>query len=403
MLPAYLTMVGADEMADALFYVALGWVAARVGSPAEAAAILAAGTIPRISVLLLGGVIGDRLGVARVAIWTLIARLALMLTFAVTFYVGSPGVVVLALLAAGVGLADALHMPAMRGVAGLIAAKGEQMHVQSALSAVSNGAAVVGTAIGGILLGWVPGLVGSVAGALLIVAAVCLIALRRRAKHQLATGSPAGATTSSMWSMLREGVATLLRDPVSRLALLLFALANFASTSPIFLGIPLKATENNWSPIVYGLACLGFSIGYMVGGTVSARLEPPDSGVALPRAVGLMAPGVVALVILAFTTSPWVVGVTCFVFSLFFAPAVSLLRGVLQERTSPNAMGRVNSVVQFSIYSLIPVGHILFGALASVSLLFAGLVMAAILGAIVVFVGALARSTASAAAAPSSK
>lgn len=396
MVRIYLGLMTADEVADALFYVALGWVAARAGTPAQAAVIFAAGTVPRIALLLLGGVVGDRLGVAKVAVWSLLGRLLLMVAFASLLIGRTPGVLALSLLAAAVGAADAIHMPAMRGVAGLLAEAGEQSRVQTLMSVASNGAIIVGTVGGGALLSILPRTVGVIAAALLAVALVLLVLLRRHARERLTV--PDAGNGLSARQMLRETVSTLVRDPVSRFALLLLSLSNMAATAPLFLGIPLKSVAYQWSPIVYGLSSVGISVGYIVGGTWAARLRtsPSDAMNPLRQPVLLMIPATVALVVLAVSSSPWLVAGACFLAGLFFAPTAGMLRGAIQERTPPGAMGRVNSAIQFAIYSLIPVGELLYGVMAGVSLTGAGLVMTAALCVVLAWAGVSMRSGAGA-------
>ncbi len=387
----YLGLMTADEVADALFYVALGWVAARAGSPAQAAVIFAAGTVPRIALLLLGGVVGDRLGVAKVAVWSLVARLLLMVVFAGLLIGRTPGVLALALLAAAVGVADAVHMPAMRGVAGLLAEAGEQSRVQSMMSVASNGAIIVGTVGGGVLLGLLPQSVGVIAAGLLASALVLLVLLRGRAGVRLVVAAPVDGMSARQ--MIQETVSTLVRDPVSRFALLLLSLSNMAATAPLFLGIPLKSVAYHWSPVVYGLSSVGISIGYIVGGTWATRLRPSSDDMSpLRRPVLLMVPATAALVVLAVSTSPWLVAGACFLAGLFFAPTAGMLRGAIHERTPPSAMGRVNSAIQFAIYSLIPVGELLYGVMAGVSLTMAGLVMTAALALVLGWAGVAMRS-----------
>ena len=391
-VPTFLGALGADTGADALFYLALGWVAARSGGALDAALVIAAGTVPRIAVMLLGGVVGDRYGLSRVGTLTLAVRAALMVAFVVLL---SRDALIapwpLAVLAALVGLADALHMPAMGGMAGLLAPEGAQAAVQGLVTTVTRVSTVVATGIGGLLLAWARPSIGWAATLLLGAALVALLVLRR---------SPAGARLAvtdeddeegSTVAMLTAGLAQVRRDRVVVLTLVLFTLANLAATAPIILGMPLKSTEYGWSGPAYGLAYLGFAAGSAAGAIAAARYagRVTDN---LVGALVLLTPGAGGLVLLALASSPWTAGLACFVTGLFLAPAAALMLGEVRERTPARRMGRVSSVVQLSIFALIPVGHVLFGWLVTVvDLRPAGLVMALGLLATVVLVGVLAR------------
>jgi MFS family permease len=67
---------------DAALYFALGWAASARGGR-TAALVLTALTLPRTVLLLLGGVVGDRFGAARVMITGDVVMLAAVLALAV--------------------------------------------------------------------------------------------------------------------------------------------------------------------------------------------------------------------------------------------------------------------------------------------------------------------------------
>lgn len=389
----YFGALSADTAADEMFYLALAWAAAHSGDALSAAAVLAAGSVPRVLVMLVGGVVGDRYGLARVATLTLVVRAALMTVFAVLLIPHTPPTVaVLVLLAVGVGLADALHMPAMGGMAGLLAGEGEQATVQGWVSSVTRATGVAATAAGALLLGWHEVSVGWAATALLLVALIAVIGLRRRegARLRVADEEEAGST---VLTMLTAGLKVVRSDRVVMVALLVFTLANFAATAPIILGLPLKGVALGWSGTEYGLAYLGFAVGSALGAASMARVAKRIR-LKMHAALVLLIPGGLGLAGLAVADRAWTTGAACLVTGLFFAPAAALLMGEVRERTPASMMGRISSVVQFSIFGLIPVGHVLFGWLVGVmGLRPAGLVMSAVLGATIVVGWAYVRGT----------
>lgn len=400
-VPTYMSALGADTAADALFYLALGWVAAHSGGAMDAAVIIAAGTIPRIAVMLLGGVIGDRYGLSRVATLTLALRTVLMLAFvAMLHFEQLLAPAPLAALAALVGLADALHMPAMGGMAGLLAPEGAQAAVQGLVSTITRVSTVVATGLGGLLLGWNRPSIGWLAAAFLACALIALLALRRSPAGSVLAVVDTDENEGSMNHMLRAGLDQVRRDRIVVLVLILFTLANLAATAPIILGMPLKAAEYHWTGLAYGAAYLGFAAGSAVGAfTISKQASKVSNN--LYGALGLLLPGAAALAVLALAANPWAAGVACFVTGLFLAPAAALMLGEVRERTPGRLMGRVSSVVQFSIFALIPVGHLVFGWLVTqLDLRTAGLCMSGGLLATVAIVAVLGRSAGRGADAP---
>lgn len=329
----------------------------------------------------MGGAIADRLGVARVATWTLVARVVLMLVFGVVLVSGSSNIATLTGIAVFAGLIDALHMPALGGIGSLLGSTGEQADMQATFTSVRRMAQVAGGALGGALLGWAPLSVGPIAGALLLIAAVALWLLRRRAS---AAGLviPAPERRLSVASMIREGLQAVWGEPMSRLALSLFGVANMSATAIILLGLPLKAVANHWAPWAYGLAAAALSAGYIVGGVLlKKRLIGLAGGANVRSAIRLLSLATVGLVGIAVTASPIVAGICAVVVGLFLSPAVGLLYATIYDLVPVEMRGRATSVVTLAIYVLIPVGQGAFSALAGpLSLVGAALALTAILG-----------------------
>lgn len=386
----YLVAMGTDAAADGIFYMALGWVAAHAGSAISAATVLAAGTIPQLVLTLMGGVIGDRIGLAKVATATLLARIGLVLAF--TALLMRPDLVnlwTLVGISALAGLTDALHMPAIGGMAGLLADDGEQAAVQGAVSATTRSSAVAATATGGLLIGWSLPSPGWVMAGLLVISFVSLASARRHAGAALEVVQDSSDEPAT--HMLRSGIAAVFHDPAVRLILLIFTLANFAATAPVSLGVALRSEDLGWSAASYGVVVAAFAVGSAVGALCTSRIARRVQN-NLHAALWLLVPATAGLVLLALADTAPLAAMGCAVTGLALAPAAALMMGEVRERTDPTMMGRVSSVVMLAIFGLIPVGHILLGSIGQwQGLEAAGLVMAGILGFTLV-VGAAAAS-----------
>lgn len=86
---------GASLLGDQVFYVAMGWAAVRAAEPGVAGLIIALAAAPRTALILVGGVIADRLGALRVLIYSDAARLGVMLLAAAYLLVAQPNVTML--------------------------------------------------------------------------------------------------------------------------------------------------------------------------------------------------------------------------------------------------------------------------------------------------------------------
>lgn len=385
----YLAALGADAAADALFYLTLAWVAAHSGGAVSAGVVLAAGSVPQLAMMLLGGAAGDRFGLVRTAGVTLAIRTGLFAAFVVMLATGSLSLWPLVAMSAAVGLIDALHMPAMGGMAGLLADVGEQASVQGSVSATTRVSGVAATTVGGVLLAWSLPSAG-VAMVVLSIAALVLLQMLRRSSPPPPVDESPGEASPGLVALMRDGLATVGRDKHIRLILVLFTLANLTATAPVMLGIPLKGAEYSWSAISYGLAMVGFALGSALGAVAVARWGKSvrDN---LAAAIALLIPAAVGLGALSLAREAWQASISVFVVGLALAPAAALMMGEVRERVPATHMGRVSSIVQLAIFGLIPLGHLLFGWMAGRwDLRVAGATMAIALAA-TVLVGAVWR------------
>lgn len=379
-IPQYLVAVGSDAAADGIFYMALGWVAVHAASPISAATVFAAGTIPQLVLTLLGGVVGDRVGLARAASVTLVLRLVVVLAFT-ALLVRPEWVSMFSLIAvsAAFGLVDALHMPAMGGIAGLLADEGEQASVQGMVAATMRASAVSATAAAGLLIGWwLPG-PGWVMAILLVVSLSALYATRHRASDRLDV-DPEAQEPQSSFAMLSAGLRAVRRDRAVLLALALFTLANFTATAPVSLGVALRSEAQGWASSSYGLVIAAFALGSAGGAMLTGKVARRVTN-NLTAALWLLAAATVGLAVLAISNSPAGAGVGCLLTGLSLAPAAALLMGEIRERTDAAMMGRVSSIAMLAIFGLIPVGYVVLGSAGQWwGLSYAGWIMAGLLG-----------------------
>lgn len=393
---AYLGGLGADLLAESMWLVALAWAAVHSGSAAAAAGLLAIGYVPRVAVMLFGGAIADSFGLARTTSVTLFLRLLAMIALGVALSDPTPSWWFLAAASAAFGLVDAVHIPAVRGLPGLLGADAAAVgSIQGLASTVGQVVTIVGAPVAGALIAWRPGsAVAWVCCALLVVAQIMFGRLRR--------SLPAPAVPDrrqSIQSRVTAGLRTAWGNGRVRVMLIMFLSTNALSVAPIFLGVPLRAHEQGWSATVFGVASLGFAAGSAVGAAVMARLrrrisEPIRSGVIL----WLL--GCLGLLGLSLARDPASVTVCCAYVGLFFAPGSSIMIGEVQSATPKQSMGSMMAVVGVAIYGFIPLGEVIFGiVVGATSLTATSLAFSAAL-IVVLAVGLVRVGAASAAEAP---
>lgn len=352
----YLTSYLLDRAVDGLFYVALAWLAARASGPLGAAAIIGAGSVPRVVMLLLGGVVADRYGLASTARVTLVLRVGLLVVFALAS-TSVPNALLLALVAASFGAVDALHMPAITGLSGLLVEGGGQVRLQGAMTSIGNAVEIVAAPSAAVLLAWASPSVGWVGAGLLAVAALTV-------PSAAAVPTPDHGERESVVEALRSVLAYARRDRVTRSMLAVFAVANLAATPAIGLGIALLLTNRNAGEGTYGALMMAFAVGSVLGGFALARW---GERMRFPARASLllMIPGGMGLAALALVHSAWAGVAATGLTGLCFASGAGLLMGNLKAATPPALMGRMMSLIQVSVYCLIPAGMLLFGALSA--------------------------------------
>lgn len=359
----YLTSYMLDRAGDGLFYVALGWLATRASGELGAATILAAGSIPRVAMLLFGGALGDRWGLLRTARGTLVLRCALMVIFALIALPASPSGILLAVVAAAFGLVDALHSPALTGLSGVLLRGPAVVRAQGLMTSIGNTVEVVAGPLGGLLLVWRGDAVGWL-GAGLSVLALAALPGRRHESAPRETASPKHQT--SVPAEVAQVLRGAMRDPELRAMLSVFAIANFCATPAIVAGIPLLADLRGWSAPQYGTLMAAFAAGSVAGGAVLAAWGHRMSHPARWSAVSML-PGAALLSVVGLSENVVVVGSAVAGAGAAFAGGAGALMGTIKSTTAPEMMGRTMSLIQVAVYVLIPAGLLVFGAAAEAS------------------------------------
>ncbi len=268
-LPAsYLVWLGAatvSQLGDVVLGFAVGWVAAERGG-AAAGLVLAAGSLPSVLLLLLGGAIADRFGARRVMIAGDAVMLVVSMVLALAVLrVGTP---LWLLLAASVlrGAVSAFYQPSAGSMPRRLVADAQLTRALALRQGARQTVLLLGAPLAGLLVA--AGGIGSVAlidaGTFLVVLVV-LVLVRPRYT------TPAPNRSGPVRRAVLDGVRVVGRTPGLPAALGLTGGAAAFLLPTMSLVLPLLARDAGWSPSWAGTIAGAQGAGTVVVTVVVAR------------------------------------------------------------------------------------------------------------------------------------
>jgi len=325
------------------------------GTATQLGIVLGARSAANAAVVLVGGVVADRVPRNLVLVGASLVQGAAQAATAALVLSGNATVGLLIALQALYGVGNGFVLPAEVGLVPQTVSA-ERLQQANALQGLSrNVVFAVGPAVGGVLV-----VAGSPGLALLLDAAsfvVCAAMLSR-----IAVTAAERESRTGFLRELREG----WREFVSRTWLwatvVLFGIGNFMwSGCWAVLGPTIAKHElggaGAWAAIV-----TAFGVGSIVGGVCALRIAPSRPLVAC---IVSASPLTVLLLGLAFTAPVWLMSVLAFVGGLALALHLTLWFTVFQQNVPEQAQSRVSSYDALGSFVLIPVSLAIVGPVAA--------------------------------------
>jgi len=265
-----------SQLGDAALYFALGWAASSHGG-AVAGLVLSMVALPRTLLLLVGGVVGDRVGARRIMLTGDSVMFVVALALALCAWLFGTPVALLVIAAAVIGANDAFYLPAAGSMPRLMVDAEQLPRAVALRQSGSQLVAMVGGPIGGVLVAFAGLPIAATADA--VTFAVVLVVLYRiRPRFQ----PERSATRRNILHEAADGVRVALRTPGLRAVLCLMAGAAGFILPVSSLLIPLLSRSHGWPATDAGLI-----IGAQALGTIAVTLAVARKGT-IPR------PGIVA-------------------------------------------------------------------------------------------------------------
>jgi MFS family permease len=257
-------------LGDTVLFFALGWAATGLG-PQVAALVLTGFTLPRAVLLLLGGVVGDRVGPRRLLL--VCSAIVGTCCFLLAGVVGVRGVSAGLLLATSVvvGTVDAFALPAA-GVLPRLFVPDDQLPKAMALrTSATQLITLAGGPISGLLVATV-GLVGALMVDGVTFAVQFFVLLLLRPPYDV----PPQADRPSMVRAALDGLRVAAGDPVLRGILLVVALVAAFVLPVTSLCVPLLARSHGWAADQAGFVVAGNICGGLLVTVLVARFGTFD-------------------------------------------------------------------------------------------------------------------------------
>jgi hypothetical protein len=249
-------------LGDLTMTFAIGWSASQHGGRTAGLVLLLAAA-PRAALLLIGGAVGDRYGAPKVLLASCTAMFLLTLALVpATLAVGEPVWLLLA-TALVVGVIDAFFLPSARSMPRLLVQPEQVPRALASFQVTGVVFAVTGTAVGGVLVGWMGLTAASGFDALTFgVMIVVLLVLREPAPEQ--TGPRTG-----MFRSIADGVRMAFGRPLTRALLITMTVAAGLLMPLDALLLPLLARAHGWDASTAGLLVASRSLGV---GVIALRI-----------------------------------------------------------------------------------------------------------------------------------
>ncbi|CAG7632997.1 MFS transporter [Actinacidiphila bryophytorum] len=344
----WLTAYIASMLGDSVYFVALGFAAAKVAPPAQVGLVMAAGAVPRAVLMLGGGVVADRFGPRLVVIGSDTVRCGLILAAAAALALASPGLWLLVALALVFGVVDALFMPAVGALPPRITTPDQLVRLQGLRAMAIRVGTVVGPPAGGLAMGIGGAAAAFAVAGLLFATSVPLLVGTRITPQPPAERAPAAQE-------LRDGLRYIRRHRIVGPLVLSGAMCELGLVGPLNVGMVLLCDQRGWGAAGYGWVIAAFG----AGSGASAVLLAVRGGI--PRAgavqittllLGSAAVGFigVAPVLGAAVAVAFLAGLICGICG-------GLATSLIQSATDPAYLGRVTSVMSLTGFGLAPLAY----------------------------------------------
>ena len=283
------------------------------GSPTDLGLVVAVGIAPQVVLMLVGGVVADRVPKNRVMLWSNLASAAAQGVAAWLLLTGRAEIWHLAIISLARGTFSSAFFPASAGIVPQTVPRELLQPANALLRLGLNGTTIGGAAIGGVVVGLAgPGWAVAVDAASYVVSAAILRAMRVRVFDR--------EPGSSLTTDLRLGWRAFASRTWLWAVVVGFSFGMAAESGALSVIGPIVAKESLGGAAAWGAVLAMQGVGLVVGGVIALRLRarrPLTLGIStlltLPLPIALLA---VRAPVATIAAAALVVGIALEVFSV---------------------------------------------------------------------------------------
>lgn len=373
-LRPYFAGIGADSFSDALWFVALGWLAQTAGDPFTASLIVFAGSVPSAVVMLGLATVAERFATPRTVLVTLLARIAVLALVALLVPIGGT-VAVIGTAALLLGLLDGFHITSLETWP-LVLSPSET--AQTPILAIERIVQRLAQAAAGVVGGWVlgkgsnGGAVGIVLVALAASAVAWVVLMLGRPAHwpameDVADSGDEPGTTGRALLLVRQ-------HPVLSRSMVVHGFYNALTFGVALVGFAAVVRSRGWGSSTFGTMYAGWAAGLLAGASLLLRwVGGTDRKVRLALVL-IVAIGLLVAVLGSVNSRPLAIGCAAAI-GLLGGPVGPALGGYLRlvagQSSNP---GGLTAVQALSTVGVEPIGLLIVGGVLVVAGVSGGLV-----------------------------
>ncbi|MEV4534882.1 MFS transporter [Asanoa sp. NPDC049518] len=324
------------------------------GRPGHLGIVLACQLVPHLTLLLVGGVVADRLPRRAVLV---AANLGAGLTqgaIALVLITGSYRLWLVAGLALLAGAWEAFTSPALRGIVPELVGPDQLQRANSLLSATRSAVLIVGPTVAGLVVVAAGGGWAIAVDAVSFVAAAAFLA-------RLPRVAPATAARAGLLHDIRDGWRAFAAIPWVWPVALAYAVINLVNVGPWqILGPAL--TQQRSGEAAWGVVLSVRAVGLLVMSVVMYKLAPRRP-LRFGRLAGAL--GACSLIALGLGLHPVGLAACAFLGGVGFAASGITWESAVQQHVPSAQLGRVSSIDDLLSFAAIPAGQLLVGPAAA--------------------------------------